>query len=141
MMQMQSDDFSPKIGLDHHRPRRGVVDKARFLNVVRNQTVSHEAMDSDDIRARVYGDAATVTAPTAIKGKFVGKGFTTKNVRQTFSSRKMVAGSASFHSRPGSLRSKTRQDFSFVLGSFFCGIRRLYEHAIPDKIVKIHSPE
>jgi ketosteroid isomerase-like protein len=35
-------------------------------------------MDSDDIRVLVYGDAATVTAPTAIKGKFVGQGFTTK---------------------------------------------------------------
>ncbi len=56
----------------------GIIDKSRFLDVVKSGTLTHEAMDSDDVRARVYGNAATVTALTTTKGKYMGQEFTTR---------------------------------------------------------------
>ena len=53
-------------------------DRSRFLDVMRSGALSHELMDSDDVRVRIYGDAATVTALTASKGKFMGQEFTTQ---------------------------------------------------------------
>jgi len=35
-------------------------------------------MDSDDVRVRIYGDAATVTALTTTEGKLMGQEFTTQ---------------------------------------------------------------
>jgi len=35
-------------------------------------------MDSNNVRVRIYGDAATVTALTNTKGKFMGQEFTTQ---------------------------------------------------------------
>jgi ketosteroid isomerase-like protein len=51
-------------------------DRSRFLDVIRSGALSHELMDSDDVRVR--GDAATVTALTTSKGKFMGQEFTTQ---------------------------------------------------------------
>jgi ketosteroid isomerase-like protein len=59
-------------------PDGGIVDKSRFLGVIRSGALSHEKMDSDDVRVRIYGDAATVTALTSTKGKFMGQEFTTQ---------------------------------------------------------------
>ena len=56
----------------------GVVDKARFLGVVKSGDLSHEMMESDDVRVRVYGDSAVVTGLTRTKGKFKGQDFTTQ---------------------------------------------------------------
>ena len=56
----------------------GIIDKSRFLDVVKSGALTHEAMDSDDIMARVYGDAASVTALTTTKGKYMGQDFTTR---------------------------------------------------------------
>jgi ketosteroid isomerase-like protein len=42
----------------------GIIEKARFLGVIKSRTLSHELMDSDDIRVRMYGNTATVTALT-----------------------------------------------------------------------------
>jgi ketosteroid isomerase-like protein len=56
----------------------GIIDKGRFLDVVKSGTLTHDAMDSDDVMARVYGDAATVTALTTTKGKYMGQEFTTR---------------------------------------------------------------
>lgn len=57
-------------------PDGGIVDKSRFLGVIRSGTLNHEVMDSDDVRVRIYGDAATFTALTTTKGKFMGQEFT-----------------------------------------------------------------
>jgi ketosteroid isomerase-like protein len=59
-------------------PDGGLIDKARFLGVIKSSALTHEAMDSDDVRVRVYGDTATATALTRTKGKFMGQDFTTQ---------------------------------------------------------------
>jgi ketosteroid isomerase-like protein len=59
-------------------PDGGVIDKARFLSVIKSGALTHEQMDSDDVRIRIYGDTATTTALTRTKGKFMGQDFTTQ---------------------------------------------------------------
>jgi ketosteroid isomerase-like protein len=59
-------------------PDGGVIDKARFLDVIRSSALTHEQMDSDDVRIRIYGDAATATALTRTNGKFMGQDFSTQ---------------------------------------------------------------
>src|SRR5690349_6531125 len=56
----------------------GIIDKERFLGVIKSGTLTHEMMESDDTRVRVYGDSAVVSALTRTKGKFMGQEFTTQ---------------------------------------------------------------
>ena len=58
-------------------PDGGVIDKSRFLAVIKSGALKHEAMDSEDIRVRTYPNAATVTAVTHICTKYLGKEFRT----------------------------------------------------------------
>jgi ketosteroid isomerase-like protein len=55
----------------------GIIDKERFLGVIKSGALTHEMMESDEMRVRVYGDSAVVTALTRSKGKFMGQEFTT----------------------------------------------------------------
>ena len=55
----------------------GIIDRQRFLEVIKSGTLTHEMMESDDIRVRVYGDSAVVSAVTRSKGKFMEQEFTT----------------------------------------------------------------
>jgi len=55
----------------------GLIEKERFLEVIKSGTLTHEMMESDDMRVRVYGDCAVVSALTRSKGKFMGQEFTT----------------------------------------------------------------
>jgi ketosteroid isomerase-like protein len=55
----------------------GIIDGQRFLDVIKSGTLTHETMESDDKRVRVYGDSAVVSAITRSKGKFMGQEFTT----------------------------------------------------------------
>jgi ketosteroid isomerase-like protein len=55
----------------------GIIDKERFLGVIKSGTLTHEMMESDDIRLRCYGDSAVVSALTRTKGKFMGQEFST----------------------------------------------------------------
>jgi len=57
-------------------PDGGIIDKARFLEVIRSGALSHESMESTDLRARLYGNTAVVTGLTTSKGKFMGQDFT-----------------------------------------------------------------
>ena len=59
-------------------PDGGIVDKTRFLDVIRSGVLTHEAMETTDTRFRTYGDTAIVTAITSTKGKFMGQDFTSK---------------------------------------------------------------
>lgn len=59
-------------------PDGGVIDKARFLGVIKSGALTHEQMDSDEVRIRVYADTAIATALTRTKGKFMGQDFTTQ---------------------------------------------------------------
>ena len=55
----------------------GIIDKERFLGVIKSGALTHEMMESDNMRVRVYGDSAVVTALTRTKGKFIGQEFST----------------------------------------------------------------
>jgi len=54
----------------------GVIDKARFLSVIKAGTLVHEEMELDDLTVRAHGNSAVVTAITSTKGKFAGQEFT-----------------------------------------------------------------
>ena len=58
-------------------PDGSVIDRSRFLAVIRSGALKHEAMDSEDIRVRTYGNTATVTAVTHTRTKYLEKEFTT----------------------------------------------------------------
>ena len=55
----------------------GIIDRERFLGVIKSGALTHEMMESEGIRVRVYGDSAVVSALTRSKGKFMGQEFTT----------------------------------------------------------------
>ena len=57
-------------------PDGGIIDKARFLEVIRSGALSHESMESTDSKIRVYGSTALVTGLTTSEGKFMGQDFT-----------------------------------------------------------------
>ena len=57
-------------------PDGSIIDKARFLGVIKSGALSHEMMESADLRVRLYGNAAVVTGLTTSKGKFMGQDFT-----------------------------------------------------------------
>jgi ketosteroid isomerase-like protein len=59
-------------------PDGGIIDKARFLDVLKSGTLTHEMMESDDARVHIYGNTAIVTALTTTKGKFSGQPFVTR---------------------------------------------------------------
>jgi ketosteroid isomerase-like protein len=56
----------------------GVIDKARFLSVIKAGTLVHEEMELDDLTVRAHGDSAVVTTITSTKGKFAGQEFATQ---------------------------------------------------------------
>jgi ketosteroid isomerase-like protein len=52
-----------------------VCDKATFLGLVKSGTLSHDVMESEDLRVRVYGDTAVVTSRGVSGGKYQGQAF------------------------------------------------------------------
>jgi ketosteroid isomerase-like protein len=56
----------------------GIIDRARFLDVIKSGALTHEMMESEGTSVRIYGDTAIVTALTTTKGKFSGQAFTTQ---------------------------------------------------------------
>ncbi len=59
-------------------PNGETVDRARFLEVIKSGALTHDVMESEDFRVRVYADSAVVTAITSTKGKFMGQEFSTR---------------------------------------------------------------
>ena len=59
-------------------PNGEIVDRARFFEVIKSGALTHELMDSEDFRVRVYGDSAVVSAVTRSKGEFMGQEFSTQ---------------------------------------------------------------
>lgn len=59
-------------------PDGSIIDKARFLDVIKSGTLTHEMMESSDPRVRIYGNTAVITALTTSKGKYMGQGFTSQ---------------------------------------------------------------
>lgn len=58
-------------------PDGSVIDRSRFLAVIKSGALKHEAMDSEDIRVRTYGNTSTVTAVTHTRTKYLDKEFNT----------------------------------------------------------------
>jgi ketosteroid isomerase-like protein len=58
-------------------PEGNVIDKVQFLGVIKAGDLTHESMELEESRVRVYGDAAVITALARSKGKFKGQGFST----------------------------------------------------------------
>ena len=50
-------------------------DKATFLGLVKSGTLSHDVMESEDLKVRVYGDTAVVTSRGVSGGKYQGQAF------------------------------------------------------------------
>ena len=59
-------------------PNGGIVDRARFFEVIKSGALAHDIMESQDFRVRVYGDSAVVTGITRTKGRFMGQEFSTQ---------------------------------------------------------------
>ena len=56
-------------------PNGEIVDRTRFFEAIKSGAVTHEMMESEDFRVRVYGDGAVVTGVTPTKGQIHGAGF------------------------------------------------------------------
>ena len=50
-------------------------DKATFLGLVKSGTLSHDVMESKDLKVCVYGDTAVVTSRGVSGGKYQGQAF------------------------------------------------------------------
>jgi ketosteroid isomerase-like protein len=59
-------------------PNGDIVDRTRFFEVTKSGALTHDVMESEDFRVRVYGDSAVVTGLTRTKGKFMGQEFSTQ---------------------------------------------------------------
>ena len=59
-------------------PKGEIVDRTRFFEAIKSGALTHDRMESEDFRVRVYGDSAVVTALTRTKGKFMGQEFSTQ---------------------------------------------------------------
>jgi ketosteroid isomerase-like protein len=59
-------------------PNGEIIDRTRFFEVIKSGALTHDMMESEDLRVRVYGDSAVVTAVTRTKGKFMGQEFSTQ---------------------------------------------------------------
>ena len=59
-------------------PNGEIIDRTRFFEVIKSGALTHEMMESEDFRVRVYGDSAVVTGLTRTKGKFMGQEFSTQ---------------------------------------------------------------
>ena len=58
-------------------PDGATIDKAHFVSLIQSGKLSHEAMDSEDLRVRVYGTTAIVTALTSSKARYMNREFST----------------------------------------------------------------
>jgi ketosteroid isomerase-like protein len=56
-------------------PNGSVGDKATFLGLVRSGDLTHDVMESHDLKVRLYGDAAVVTGRGVSGGRFRGRAF------------------------------------------------------------------
>jgi len=59
-------------------PNGEIVDRTRFFEVIKSGALTHDMMESEDLRIRVYGDSVVVTGVTRTKGKFMGQEFSTQ---------------------------------------------------------------
>src|ERR1700730_6994473 len=51
-------------------PNGEIVDRVRFFEVIKSGALTHDMMESEDFRVRVYGDSAVVTGLTRTAGTY-----------------------------------------------------------------------
>jgi ketosteroid isomerase-like protein len=56
-------------------PDGSISDKGTFLSLVKSGALSHDVMDSEDFRIRIYGDTAVLLARGVSGGSYRGKAF------------------------------------------------------------------
>lgn len=54
-----------------------IIEKDKFLAVVRSGALTHDTMKLDDPRVRIYGDAGVITGCATSSGKYMGADFAT----------------------------------------------------------------
>ena len=59
-------------------PDGEIVERPRFFEVIKSGAMTHDTMESEDFRIRVYADSAVVIGITRTKGKFMGQEFSTQ---------------------------------------------------------------
>jgi ketosteroid isomerase-like protein len=59
-------------------PNGEIVDRTRFFEVIKSGALTHDVMESEDFRVRVFENSAVITAVTRTKGKFMGQEFSTQ---------------------------------------------------------------
>ena len=59
-------------------PNGDIVDLTRFFEVIKSGALTHDMMESENFRVRIYGDSAVVTTVARTKGKFMGQDFSTQ---------------------------------------------------------------
>ncbi|HET6327662.1 MAG TPA: nuclear transport factor 2 family protein [Planctomycetaceae bacterium] len=60
-------------------------DKPTFLGLVKSGALTHDVMECDDIKVRIYGDTAVLTARAVSGGKYQGHAFrSTERVSDVF---------------------------------------------------------
>jgi ketosteroid isomerase-like protein len=56
-------------------PEGNVLNRFAFLGLIKSGDLSHDAMEFADMKVRVYGSTAVVTARATSKGRFKGQPF------------------------------------------------------------------
>jgi ketosteroid isomerase-like protein len=56
-------------------PDGSIGDRATFLDLVRSGKLTHDVMESHDLKVRVYGDTAVVTGRGVSGGDYLGESF------------------------------------------------------------------
>jgi ketosteroid isomerase-like protein len=59
-------------------PNGDIVDRTRFLEVIKSGALTHDMMESEDLRVRIYGGSAVLTGLIRTEGKFMGEEFSTQ---------------------------------------------------------------
>jgi ketosteroid isomerase-like protein len=59
-------------------PEGMLIEKSMFLGIIKSGALTHEAMQLDNARVRIYGDTAVVTGEATSKGKYNGQSFSTR---------------------------------------------------------------
>ena len=55
-----------------------MIDRTRFLGVIKSGDLSYQMMELDEAQVRIYGETALVTGVFTTKGKFKGQEFNTR---------------------------------------------------------------
>jgi ketosteroid isomerase-like protein len=58
-------------------PDGAIIERSRFLGAIESCDLTHESMESDEMRVASYSETAVLTAKTRSRGSFQGRPFNT----------------------------------------------------------------